>query len=101
MLNQLIGRFTLIMSLLFLATTFQPAVAAVTDTLADSVIEKVNINSASIEQLSSIKGIGVKKAQAIIDYRKNNGKFKKIEDLSEVKGIGTSTLQKIAPYLSL
>lgn len=48
----------------------------------------VNINTANVEELATLKGIGEKKAQAIIDYRKANGEFKTINELSNVKGIG-------------
>ena len=55
----------------------------------------VDINTADAVTLSkNIKGIGIKKAQAIIDYREKNGKFDKIEDLIKVRGIGKKLLQK-------
>lgn len=55
----------------------------------------VNINTADAQTLSkNIKGVGLKKAQAIIDYREKNGTFKKIEDLKNVKGIGNKLLEK-------
>ena len=57
----------------------------------------VNINTADAPTLSkNIKGVGIKKAQTIIDYRKKNGKFEKIEDLMKVKGIGKKLLEKNA-----
>ena len=49
---------------------------------------KVNINTATIEELKTLKGIGEKKAEAIIDYRKKNGSFKNKEELMKVRGIG-------------
>ena len=55
----------------------------------------VNINTADAQTLSkNIKGVGLKKAQAIIAYREKNGAFKKIEDLTKVKGIGHKLLEK-------
>jgi len=55
---------------------------------------KVNINTATAEQIANgLKGIGLKKAEAIITYRKNHGGFKKVEQLLEVKGIGEGTLK--------
>src|SRR5256885_13261283 len=55
----------------------------------------VNINNASKEELDSLKGIGPVKAQAIIDYRNQNGPFKSLEDIKKVKGIGDKTYDEI------
>ena len=49
---------------------------------------KVNINTATVEELKTLKGVGEKKAEAIIEYRKKNGSFKTKEDLMKVRGIG-------------
>ena len=49
---------------------------------------KVNINTATVEELKTLKGIGEKKAEAIIEYRKQNGSFKSKEELMKVRGIG-------------
>lgn len=55
----------------------------------------VNINSASAEEIMlSLKGVGKKKAKAIVDYRKKNGKFTTIDDLMKVKGIGKKLIAK-------
>ena len=53
----------------------------------------VDINSASVKELPSFKGIGSKKAEAIVAYRKAHC-FKKLEELVKVKGIGKKFLQK-------
>lgn len=56
---------------------------------------KVNVNTASAEEISAVlKGVGLKKAEAIVAYRKANGKFTKVEQLAEVKGIGEATIRK-------
>lgn len=57
--------------------------------------EKINLNTAELNVLvQSIKGIGVKRAQAIIAYREQNGNFKSIEDLAKVHGIGKKFVSK-------
>lgn len=49
---------------------------------------KVNINTATVEELKTLKGVGEKKAEAIIEYRNKNGSFQTKEDLMKVRGIG-------------
>ena len=55
----------------------------------------VNINTATLDQLQTIKGIGKKKAEAILQYRKEHGAFRTKEDLLQVKGIGKKALEAI------
>ncbi len=57
----------------------------------------VNINTASAEVIAqSLKGIGMKKAQAIVEFRKKNGSFNSLNDLTLVKGLGEKTVNKIS-----
>ncbi|MEJ6473395.1 helix-hairpin-helix domain-containing protein [Pseudoalteromonas piscicida] len=55
----------------------------------------LNINSADATALSSLPGIGIRKAEAIIEYRKKLGRFKSTQELLEVKGIGKGILAKL------
>jgi competence protein ComEA len=56
---------------------------------------KVNINQANADQLTSLKGIGVKRAQAIVAYRDAHGRFASVNDLIKVKGISQKRLQRL------
>lgn len=64
-------------------------------------VQIINVNTATKEQLMTIKGIGEVKAQSIIDDRALNGPFKTVDDLLRVKGIGETTLAKIKPYITV
>ncbi len=61
----------------------------------------VNANTASQQELESLKGIGPVKAKAIIDYRTKNGPFKSYADLENVPGIGAKTLEKLKADLQV
>jgi competence protein ComEA len=63
-------------------------------------IAAVNINTATKEELTSLKGIGEKRAQDIIDYRTKNGPFKSVDDLEKVPGIGPGTMKQIRSELT-
>ena len=72
--------------------------SCINDKITDTITNgsgKVNINTASMEELSKLDGIGESKAQAIIKYREENGNFKTIEDITNVSGIGSSVYEKI------
>jgi competence protein ComEA len=61
----------------------------------------ININTATLEQLDTLPGIGPSIAQAIIDYRTANGPFKTIEDINSVKGIGDVLFAKIRAKITI
>ena len=63
--------------------------------------EKINLNSATAEQLQTIPGIGPSTAKSILDYRSKVGKFNKIEEIINVKGIGEKKFQKIKDRLTV
>lgn len=93
------------------APTVTPAPAVTSRALPSSTIVErepavtamlqVHLNTDSVEQLQQLKGIGAKKAQAIIDYRQQHGPFQKIEELKNVKGIGEQTFEKNRTQLAL
>ena len=62
---------------------------------ADAPNGRIDLNTATAEELCTLKGIGPVKAQAILDYRSQYGKFVCIEEIMEVKGIGEGTYKKI------
>ncbi len=61
----------------------------------------VNINTADVQELTKLKGVGEKKAEAIITWRNENGGFKTVDDLLEVKGIGEATLEANRASISI
>ncbi len=70
------------------------AIALTLSTLAYAQ-ETIDINTASVEELAqTITGVGTKKAQAIVEWREQNGPFASVDELVQVKGIGMKTLDK-------
>lgn len=61
----------------------------------------VDINTATVEELEAIKGIGPGKAKAIVEYRQVNGPFSSINDLSKVKGFSATSVEKFKGELSV
>jgi competence protein ComEA len=69
--------------------------------LAGTAAAVVNINTATKEELTTIKGIGDKRAQEIIDYRKKNGDCKSVDELEKVPGIGPGTMKQIRSQITV
>ncbi|MCE9633119.1 MAG: helix-hairpin-helix domain-containing protein [Methylophilales bacterium] len=63
--------------------------------LSAPVFAAVDLNKATQAELEGVKGIGPKKAQAIIEYRSKNGPFKTVDDLDKVTGFGKKTVDKV------
>lgn len=73
----------------------EPAPSSKTETPADTPqTGLININTANLDQLQQLDGIGKVKAQAIIDYRESHGAFRTVDELTKVSGIGEKTLEK-------
>jgi competence protein ComEA len=61
----------------------------------------VNLNTATLEQLDTLDGVGPGIAQRILDYREQNGGFRRVEELAEVPGIGAKRLAALTPQVAL
>ena len=71
------------------------------DTSSATLNLKINLNTASKEELTKLSGIGEAKAQDIIDYRNTNGSFKTIEEIKNISGIGDALFAKIKDNISV
>ena len=63
--------------------------------------EVLNLNTATLSDLTRLPGIGETKAQTILDWRKAHGPFRAVEDLLSVEGIGEGTLENLRPYITV
>lgn len=72
----------------------------INENISSNSTQKININTATQEQLDTLPGIGQLTALKIIEYRKENGKFKKIEDIKQVKGIGEAKFNKLKDLIT-
>lgn len=63
--------------------------------------EKININTATAEELTSLPGIGPAYAERIVAWREENGRFTRVDQLLEIRGIGEKRLDNLRPYIAL
>lgn len=99
-----ITRICTILLTLCMFVAVQPAFVAAETAKApqtSTISNTININSASLESLTQLPGIGEKTAQRIIDFRKANGKFNSPEDMLKVKGIGQKKFDKLKSQVSV
>lgn len=73
----------------------------ITTTTEKIINYPININSCSLEELLTIKGLGDIKAKKIIEYREDNGLFKSIEDIKNINGIGDALFNKIKEFITV
>ena len=70
-------------------------------TVTATATAPVNLNTATVDQLATIPGVGPRMAERIIDYRQKNGGFKKVEDLMNVSGVGEKSFLKMKPLITV
>ena len=82
-------------------TAEEIGIAAGETTPAEDVLGKININTASAEELTLLPGIGEGRAADIIRYREENGDFSRIEDMMNISGIGEKTFEEIKEKITV
>ena len=90
-----------LVSMVFLGVGSSPTsgLAAPAAPAADDATLRVNLNTATSEELTALPRIGDTVAARIVAYRKKNGSFTKVEELMNVKGIGEKTFLRLQPHV--
>ena len=84
----------------FVPEVTRPVVVTVaSDPASSSPVWPVDLYTADLEQLDTLPGVGPVTAQAIFDYREENGPFQSVDDLVNVYGIGEKTVEKLREYV--
>ena len=84
-----------------LALSAGPSAMAQSDKSSATAKVTVNLNTATVDQLADLPGVGKATAQRILEYRQKNGGFKKIEELMNVKGIGEKSFLNLKPMITV
>lgn len=79
----------------------EAALPGIAETTNSSESELVNLNTAGTQELTTLNGIGEKKAQAILTYREEQGLFSTLEELKNIPGIGDKTFENLEPYITI
>lgn len=85
--------------ILAIALAFMFLIVTVAPPLSAEQTELININTATVKEMMKLPGIGKKKAEAIIAFRKENGGFQDMNDLKKIEGIGKKTFEKIKEHI--
>ena len=92
--------FVLLLSSVFLTASANLAIAdTAKSNMSQKLMTQVDLNTATLDQLVTLPGVGKKKAAAIIEYRTKNGKFKSVDELVNVKGVGKKMLAKLKGHV--
>jgi comEA protein len=90
-----------VLMLTLAALALSPAIARGASAQSPSSDAKVNLNTAGLDELVTLPGIGKAYAERILEYREKNGPFKKVEEILNVRGIGEKTFERIKDRLTL
>lgn len=92
----------LVLALIVAAVGGAPAAGAGSSKAGDETkTPPIDLNSATVEELKSVPGIGEVMAQRIVDFREQHGPFSRVDELLKVKGIGEKSLEKLRPYFKV
>jgi competence protein ComEA len=86
-------------ALLYAASAFAATEAGSAKTTGPT--SPVDLNQASLEELTAVPGIGPTTAQRIVDWRTEHGPFESVDDLLKIKGIGEKSVEKLRPYVKV
>lgn len=101
MAGVLLGRHSTANQIYLSATEAEDLTQAYHPETESTLPGKLNINMATVKELSMLPGIGEGYAQRIVDYREKNGPFISIEDLMNIKGIGEKRFESISDYITV
>ena len=93
MKRNIAARICLPAVILFMAGLFLGSMAFAENNAGQATID---LNTATVKELAALPGIGKKRAQAIVDYRADNGKFESVDEIKKIDGIGKKTFSKIS-----
>ncbi len=101
MIITLIGVFIIISVSVILHLSSPEPIAYTSDEIAEMHLERINLNTATAEELSLLPDIGATLAGRIIAYREAQGAFTSVNELLSIEGIGANAYAKIAPYVTV